>query len=211
MKVELTDEQEKLRQTIVENLNICKDWQNRNRDDVSIAFEKMKVVAHELHMQLNPRPKHHRYMIENRGMEADDSQFYNHIHPAEDLLAYLEDTSVNDDPTDYTIGDTFEFQIYSNRWGHKDRYELTRTEKGWNTSHLSYNGEDDIKYEMKTLYSALRHDMISHPINIDSILSSIWITSKNNGLKHDEVQKMLNQVADWISQTEMNAPTDLLI
>lgn len=211
MKVQLSVEQEKLRQIIVENLKICKDWQNINREDVSIAFEKMRVAAHELHMQLTPRPKHHRYMIENRGMKADDNQFYNHIHPAEDLLAYLEDTSANDDPIDYTIGDTFDFQIYSNRWGHKDRYGLTRTEKGWNVSHMSYNGEDNINYEMKTLYTALRHDMISHPINIDSYLNSIWTTAKNNGLKHDEVQEMLNQVADWISQTEMNAPTDLLI
>jgi hypothetical protein len=211
MKVKLTAEQEKLRKIIEENLAIAKDWQNRNQEVVQEAFKKMKTAAHELHMQLEPKPKHHRYMIENRGMPPEHPDFYNHIHPVEDLLAYLDDTSANDDPIDHTLGDTFEFQIYSNRWGHKDRYELTRTENGWFIRHLSYNGEDNINQEMKVLYAAMRHDSISFPINVDSYLRSIWTLARDQGLKHDQVQEMLNRVADWISQTEMSAPRDLLI
>lgn len=211
MKVELNSEQEELKSIVEKNLEICKDWDNRNQEEISQAFDKMKSAAHKLHMQLKPKPTHHKYMIENRGMQPEDPEFYNHIHPVEDLLAYLEDTSANDDPEDHTMGDKFDFQVYSNRWGHKDRYELTRTEKGWYIDHMSYQGEDDIKYEMKILYASLRHDSISHPIDLDSYLISIWKLAKDEGLKHEEVQKMLNRVAEWISQTEMDAPTDILI
>lgn len=211
MKVELTGEQEKLRQVIIENLAIAKDWQKQDQEVVEKAFQRMKVAAHDLHMQLEPKPKHHRYMIQNRGMEAEHPEFYNHIHPVEDLLDYLEDTSANDDPIDHTIGDKFEFQVYSNRWGHKDRYELIRTESGWHISQLSYNGEDKLDEEMKVLYGAMQHDGISFPRNVDSYMHSIWIQAQDQGLKHEQVQELLNRVADWISQTEMTAPRDLLI
>ncbi|WP_139489915.1 hypothetical protein [Brevibacillus dissolubilis] len=210
MKVNLTPAQEKLKKIIQDNLLIAKNWQNQERGEVELAFNKMKIAAHELHMQLTPKPKHHEYMIKNRRMQPEDPEFYNHIHPVEDLLEYLEDTSANDDPIDQTIGDEFEFRIYSNRWGHHDLYRLTRTENGWYINHLSYRGEDGL-YDNKVLYASLRHDSISFPTNVDSYLASIWEIAKIEGLTHNEVQEMLNRVADWISQTEMNAPRDLLI
>jgi len=211
MKVNLNEEQLNLKIVIVENLLIAKDWDNRSREEINKAFETMNRAAHKLHMQLDPKPKHHSYMIKNRGMEPEHPEFYNHIHPVEDLLAYLEDTSANDDPIDVTIGSKFRFNIYTNRWGHKDSYELTRTEKGWYIEHLSYNGEDDINEEMKILYAAMEHDSISFPRDVDDYMRSIWISAKDRGLSHNQVQAMIDEVADWISNTEMNAPTDLLI
>lgn len=211
VKVVLTNEQEKLRKIIVDNLAIAKDWQNQDQEVIQKAFQTMNVAAHDLHMQLEPKPKHHRYMIQNRGMEADHPDFYNHIHPVEDLLDYLEDTSANDDPIDHTIGDKFDFQVYSNRWGHKDRYELIRTKKGWHISQLSYNGEDILYEGMKVLYGAMEHDGISFPRNVSNYMDSIWYLAQEQGLKHEQVQEMLDRVADWISQTEMNAPRELLI
>ncbi|MDD1515917.1 hypothetical protein [Priestia megaterium] len=211
MKVVLSVKQEELKKIIINNLAIAKDWENQTQDTIQEAFKNMKEAAHELHMQLDPKPKHHSYMIKNRGMSPDDPEFYDHIHPVEDLLDYLADTSANDDPVDNTIGDKFEFLVYSNRWGHKDRYELTRTKNGWYISHLSYNGEDILNEEMKVLTKAMRHDSISFPVNVSSYMESIWIQARDQGLQHEEVQNMLDRVADWISQTEMNAPEDLLI
>ncbi|KHD84075.1 hypothetical protein NG54_17905 [Heyndrickxia ginsengihumi] len=211
MRVHLTPEQETFKKIIEENLAIAKDWQRQNSDTIDKAFSLMKQAAHKLHMQLEPKPKHHSYMVKNRGMEPEDPEFYDHIHPVEDLLAYLEDTSANDDPEDITIGCKFDFNIYSSKWGHKDCYELTRTENGWYIDVLSYHGEDRIDEEMKVLYSAMTHDSISFPRNVSSFLSSIWIQAKENGLTKEEVQEMLNRVADWISETEINAPRDILI
>ena len=211
MKVQLTAAQERLKQMIEENLLIARDWQNRDQSEIATAFEKMKSAAHQLHMQLQPRPKHHRYMINNRGMSPEDPEFYNHIHPVEDLLKYLLDTSANDDPIDHTMGDTFDFRLYTNRWGHYDLYELKRTENGWYVNHLSYKGEDNLDEEMKVLYDAMKHDSISFPRNVDSYLTSIWMRAQDEGLTHEQVQEMLNQVAEWISQTEKSAPRDLLL
>ena len=50
----------------------------------------MSLAAHDLHMLLKDRglePKHHNYMLKNRGVDPDDVEFYNHIHSVEDLLA----------------------------------------------------------------------------------------------------------------------------
>lgn len=210
MKVILNPAQEVLKKEIIENLSIVRKWQSSDREKINIAFEKMKNAAHDLHMQLSPRPKHHQYMIENRGMQPDDPEFYNHIHPTEDLLKYLEDTSANDDPIDYTLNDEFEFNVYSSRWGHHDKYSLTRTAKGWLIDHMSYKGEDSL-YDNKILYGSMMQDSISFPRNVDSYMASIWTIAKDEGLSHDQVQDMLNRVADWISQTEMNAPRDILI
>lgn len=208
MKVELTGEQVILKQVIINNLAIASDLEHPGQAE---AFKKMSEAAHKLHMQLEPQPRHHAYMIENSGMEADHPEFYSHIHPVQDLLKYLEDTTANDDPIDHTIGKKFDFIVYSNRWGHKDNYALTRTKDGWFVEHLTYSGEDKRNEEMKVLYRAMQHESISFPRNVDSYLNSIWVLAKEKGLSHEEVQEMLTKVANWISETEMNAPREFLI
>lgn len=50
-------------------------------------------------------PKHHKYMLENRGVPVEDVEFYNHIHPVDDLLKFIDDVNANDDPEDTTIGE----------------------------------------------------------------------------------------------------------
>lgn len=43
-------------------------------------------------------------MLENRGVPVEDIEFYNHIHPVDDLLKFIDDINANDDPEDTTIG-----------------------------------------------------------------------------------------------------------
>lgn len=210
MKVQLSPKQQQLLDIITTNLPITKDYQNQKQSDVQSAFKAMKEAAHELHQSLVPKPKHRNYLIKNRGMAADDPEFYDHIHTVESLLEYLYDTTANDDPIDHTIGEKFDFRLYSHRWGHKDNYRLTRTRDGWLVNHLTYNGEDKRHEDMKVLYGAMEHESISFPRDVDSYLDSIWERAKE-GLTHEEVQEMLNKVADWISETEMKAPIDILI
>lgn len=210
MKVNLTEEQIELRGAIERNLSIVRRWQELGRETVNKAFDEMNKAAHTLHMQLEPKPKHHRYMIENRGMQPEHPKFYYHIHPVEDLLAYLDDTSANDDPIDHTLGDEFDFRIYTRRWGHYDNYQLTRNEKGWHVSHLSYNAQGDKSAE-DILKLVLGHDSVSFPVNIDSYMYSIWQRAQDEGLDHDQVQGLLNELANWISQTELSAPRNMLI
>jgi hypothetical protein len=87
MKVILTPEQEELRKIIEENLAITKKWnEDVDRQIMDTAFDNMKTTAHQLHMQLTPQLKHKHYMIENRNLQPDHPEFYNHIHPVEDLI-----------------------------------------------------------------------------------------------------------------------------
>lgn len=95
----------------------------------------MAETAHELHMSLKSsgyEPKHHKYMLENRGVSVEDMEFYNHIHPVDDLLKFIDDVNANDDPEDTTVGEKFNLRIYTRRWGHYDHYSMTRTKNGWN-------------------------------------------------------------------------------
>lgn len=210
MNVTLTEEQQSLRNTIEENLKIVRNHAEISSNEVQQALYAMGKAAHTLHTQLDPKPKHHAYMIENSGMEPEDPEFYNHVHPVEDLLAYLDDTSANDDPADETLGKTFKFRVYTKRWGHKDSYTLTRNEEGWHVSFNAYQGQCGTD-GLPVLNKVLRHDMISFPQDINSYFHAIWTRAKNQGLSYDQVQEMLNVVADWISETEENSPKDLLI
>lgn len=111
--VQLNSVQLELRKVIKDNLAIVKQWQSLDRAQVDEAFDKMGIAAHELHISLVPKPKHHKYMIENREMSPDHPEFYYHIHPTEDLLKYLYDINANNDPIDLTINDEFNFDVYT--------------------------------------------------------------------------------------------------
>ncbi|MEV5116675.1 hypothetical protein [Peribacillus frigoritolerans] len=213
MKVELNKEQEYLRKIIEEKVNIIRDLIHSTDQNVNyFNIEKEEMImgdaAHKLHMQLNPKPKHHRYMIENRGLKPDDPEFYYHIHPVEDLLSYLDDTSANDDPEDQTLDHSFFMNIYTRRWGHNDRYNFIRNEKGWHVSHLSYSEQGGRDAEPILGY-ILRHDSVSYPRTLSSLLEDIWYRAQEEGLTHEQVQKMLSDVADWVSLTERNYPNHI--
>jgi hypothetical protein len=210
MKVSLTEEQQALRQVIENNLAIARNHMQGSQSKVQEAISTMGEAAHKLHMQLEPKPKHHAYMIENSGMEPEDPEFYHHIHPVEDLLAYLDDTSANDDLPDETLGEEFEFAVYTRRWGHKDTYRLTRNEKGWHISFNAYDEQADTDGS-PVLNETLKHDFVSFPHDINSYFNAIWQRAKNEGLSHSQVQGMLNTVAEWVSDLEENAPKDLLL
>lgn len=211
MKIELTQEEEVLREEITSIV-----------DEMREAFEKstyaenyeQKLVnagrkAHELHMMLKARdhePRHHAYMMKNRGMTSDDPEFYVHFHPLEDLLRFLDDPHANDDPEDVTIGNEFTFRVYTRRWGHDDTYRLTRTETGWKVDHKMIGGPCD-KGGRPTLYMNFQQDSVQYPSDLGGRLEWLWRRAAKDGLSHEEVQTALQQLADWVSSVERTAPS----
>ncbi|WP_142318567.1 hypothetical protein [Bacillus cereus] len=207
MNVELNAVQQEQRAIIEKNLELVKQATNgQAHPEHDQLFEQMADVAHELHMSLEPYPKHHQYMIENSGMQPEEVGFYRSIHAVEDLLAYLDNTDANNDPEDQTMGDSFEMPIYSRRWKHDDRYTLIRNEGGWHVSHMTYNGQSG-KDALDVLIPSLRHDSIVYPNNLGDVMVDIWNQAAEDGLSHEEVQGMLNDVAEWINATEKAYPT----
>lgn len=207
-KVILNNEQQKIREIIEENLKLLRDDLSKNEikwSEKEKIYSIMARSAHELHMSLDPKPKHHRYMIENRGMEATDQEFYHHIHPVEDLLKYLDDTEANNDPEDQTLDQEFKLEVYSRRWGHKDRYHIIRNKEGWYISFNCHRGNCD-KAGNPTLYKILEHDFINYPHDLGGYIEFLWNQANENGLSYDEVQQALDIIGEWISNCEISTP-----
>lgn len=210
-KVELSIEQENLRKDVEENLKWIKENMFTKQCDLDSYQEKLKLMgskAHELHMSLKEagkEPKHHRYMIQNRGMKSDHKEFYYHIHPVEDLLAFIENIHANDDPEDITIGIEFKINVFSRRWGHDDTYTLKRIESGWDIRFISRGGESD-KQGNPALFEILDADSINYPAALGEYLEFLWYQAEAEGLTEVEIQEYINKLGEWISITEKNSP-----
>ena len=180
-----------------------------NYADRLAALKALRDTAVKLHASLKDHgqePTHHGYMIENRGVQPDDPQFYFHPHPIEDLIKFTHDPHANDDPEDQTVGHTFELRVFTRRWNHYDVYRIERTSTGWYLKTDLYGGLCD-KTCAPMLYKALRHDSVSYPSDMGEWFAWLWQQAKAKGLGHDEVQQGVNDIAAWIRVTEQQTPT----
>jgi len=202
---------------LVHDLRIVLDdvrSQMRKREGVdAVQLDRLAKVAHELHMSLANRghePRHHKYMIENRDAAPNTEEFYRHVHPVEDLLKFIEDESANDDPVDVTIGDTFDFSVYSRRWGHNDRYRLTRTKTGWvvaSFQEVPVGRDGRVGRKAGTgLFHLLDHDSINYPEELPGYLDWLWERAAEDGLSHEVVQEAVTELANWVSACERATP-----
>ena len=187
------------------------DGESLSKSDAEELYNDMAKTAKDLHMSLKAsghEPKHHKYMLENRGCSPEDVKFYEHVHPVQDLLAFIEDEHANDDPEDQTLGKAFVMKVYTRRWGHYDHYELTRTETGWNVKMIGGEEYDCKKDAGRGLNKLLSHDGVCYPEKINSFFEWLWERAAEDGLTDKEVQKAINQLGEWISECEMSAPRD---
>jgi hypothetical protein len=166
-------------------------------------WNKMVDTAYELHKIV--KPKHHKYMIENRGFQPDTREFYDHIHPVEDLLAYLKDPHANDDPEDQTLDCDFKIKIFTRRWGHYDTYQIKRISTGWYVGHLALSGNCD-KSGKPYLIENLRHDSVNYPEALPGYLEWLWDQAAELGLTPNQVQDCLNELGEWITSCEESSP-----
>lgn len=203
-KIEKENKIEELRTTLkkIKELFDNNKWQNGKPEHEKL-WKKMVDLANKLHKIVNP--KHHKYMIENRGYEPDDPKFYDHIHPVEDLLAFIDDPHANDDPEDTTLNDEFYLDVYTRRWGHDDRYTFKRTENGWFIGNIAINGNCD-KTGAPYLYENLRQDSVNYPKSLPGYLEYLWDQAAEEGLSHETVQDSLNILSNWIKVCEKGSP-----
>ena len=219
-------------QNLYDALNICvgqleKYYSDRNNHDIDNAkfkklYAEMNEKAYQLHQALKSRgiePKHHKYMLKNRKVPVDDKEFYNHLHPVEDLIAFINDPDANNDPEDTTIGESFKFEIYTRRWGYYDAYILTRTENGWKITGgtVTYNDkecnkdgtgiddEDEDTIGKGGIFDALDHDFVNYPLQLDEYLEALWNCAAG-GADKETMQRALNSLAEWVSACEKSSP-----
>ena len=211
-KLSLNSEEQKLFETLCELVNESQRYykgERRDHEEQRKRTTKIAQTAHDLHMSLKKRelePKHHKYMYENRGVPADDMEFYNHLHPAEDLINFVNDPEGNDDPEDSTLGIEFDFRVYTRRWGHNNHNTLIRTENGWTiTGASTFDNHDADKSGKPAVFDALQHDIVSYPYNIGEMLEWIW-KKASEGADIDVIKKAINDLANWISLCEKATP-----
>lgn len=200
--------------------SICKDvstfheyYQNRmctlDNSQVEELYKNMAEAAHKLHMQLRARgiePQHHKYMIENRGVPVDNLEFYNHLHPVEDLIAFVKDSDANNDPEDSTLNVEFNFNVYTRRWGHYDYYRIVRTNTGWRIKGASVFGDGECDKSGKPfLESFLNHDTVCYPAQIGEFFEWAWKMAADGATK-EEIQQGLDDLGEWISICEKSTP-----
>ena len=144
-------------------------------------------------------------MIENRGCEPTQPGFYHHLHPVEDLLAFVANPLANVDPVDQTIGWEGTFRVYTRRWKHDDTFRFRRTASGWAIAFMTEPVECD-KTGHPGLFEQLRHDSIQYPHDLGGWLEWLWMQAQKKGMTGEELQTALQQLADWVSQTEASVP-----
>ncbi|PLR66898.1 hypothetical protein [Bacillus sp. UMB0893] len=218
MRVELSPEQKKLRKLLKVKVAEILDFLSLTREErrsqsyekIEKVYEEMGSTAHKLHLTLDPKPKLHRETIRIRGMKPEHPEFYHHVRPVEELLNYLDNINANDEPEDQTLGKTFHLDVYTRKWGHYDRYTLIRNEEGWLIQHMSQSEQAGRDAEPILSY-VLRHDHVSYPRNLSSIMEDIWYRAAEEGLTEEQVQGMLKEVSEWISMTEQNYPSHIAL
>ena len=120
-KIKLTPEEQEIFDRLEANVKKCRE---RFEEDTppetisSIITENAKLCV-KLHMSLKKRdipPIHSKYMIKNRGTLTSESfEFYNHFHPQEDLLKFIQSPTSNriGIKPDVTMGIEFKFKVWT--------------------------------------------------------------------------------------------------
>lgn len=214
-KLKLTESQTKLKSELEILHNqiwqyIESDQKLLSDEDANSLYDEMAKKAHELHMSLKDsghEPKHHKYMIENRRCTPDDVRFYRHVHPVQDLLAFIDDVHANDDHKDKTIGKTFTLKFFTKRWQYIEHYKITRTEQGWDIKVLgdSYSSNKSMSPELNHL---LDNDGVCYPKDINLFFEWLWDKAAEEGLTKAKVQSAINKLGKWISECEKKAPRE---
>ena len=157
--------------------------------------------VHEFHLALirfGVEPVHYKYMIKNRGCDSDHPDFYNHVHPIEDLLQFLKDPdSIKDD---VTMGDKFKFKFFLHMYG-QTKSSLTRVPSGWIIQHFGTCNEilePFISQKFK------RHN-VEYPVSLGKRFGYIW-KQASEGLSHNAVQEAINDICKWVNMVEKTAP-----
>jgi hypothetical protein len=178
------------------NLDRVNDWEEK--------VEKMKTLAIELHWKY--MPIYEEYMLENRDIIPEDEpeKYYNHYHSLEDLYRAMIGKGLDwkSAEGDCNLDKELIFEVFTSRWGHKDRYRMQRTIYGWYVTHISINGSSQ-KDGTGALFSNFRQDGVFYPVDgVKHALETLWNDADSSEMSVEELQDRLQEVADWVSEVE---------
>lgn len=159
-------------------------------------------LAKELHWKY--LPIYDEQMIVNRNYLPEDiSNYYDHYHAIEDLYEYIfkiNRIELKDKNGDETLNKELNFKVYTARWNGYDSYTVQRKIYGWDVDHnpSTKDGEG-------SLFDNLNHDSVFYPQKgISFALENLWKLADDGEIDFKELQRRLQEIADWISDVERN-------
>jgi len=99
-------------------------------------------------------------------------------------------------------------EVYSRRWGHNDRYNVNRTQTGWDVSFHMIGGSCD-KQGNPFLFDNLEHDTINYPEALGGYMEWLWDQAQDQNMNDDQIQEALDQLGAFIQQTEKASPAGI--
>lgn len=182
----------------------------KNGTGFSFDHERLQEIFSDLHpviqiLHWGILPILSKWLMINSGRlpENDIIDFYDHYDMLTALLNEIRGQGeIMETRGDYTLNKEMTFSVYTRRWGHSDVYRIERTIDGWEVHHIAINGKCSKDGE-GALMSNLHHDSIFFPEDgVKYALSNLWNDAEDGNVTPDELQKKLQQIADWISGVE---------
>ena len=98
-----------------------------------------------------------------------------------------------------------ELEVYSRRWGHTDRYKISKTANGWYVDHERIKGECDETGE-PYLFKNIDQDGINYPKDLGGYMEWLLDESTKKNMSEEEIQEQLDLIGEWIQITEKASP-----
>lgn len=153
-------------------------------------------------------PIFNKYLLFNRGINPEQkiAEFYDHYDCLKAMLDEIRGKGQSMQiKGDETLEKDLTFEVYTRRWGHTDRYRMKRTIDGWNCSHIAIGGKCEKNGE-GALFANLHHDSVFFPEDaVKYGMEELWEAADEGEIDVEELQRRLQQVADWISHVEKAA------
>lgn len=184
------------------------EYEKSNRMNFSysryqIAAEKVRELLPILHW--GHLPIFNKYLLYNRRVNPEKSilEFYDHYDCLKAMLNEIRGKGeVMQIESDKTLGKEMTFDVYTRRWGHLDRYHIKRTIDGWECLYLSPEEKCE-KSGKGSLFNNLSHDSVFFPEEgVQYAMEELWEAAEEGEIDLEELQKRLQQIADWISHVE---------
>lgn len=99
----------------------------------------------------------------------------------------------------------YTFEVYSRRRGYENTYRIEKLNEGWYIGFKAHSGKCD-KEGSPYLAGNFNQDSINYPKRIGFYMEWIWDDLHNNKIDEVTAQERLQQLADWVSETEKSTP-----
>ena len=101
---------------------------------------------------------------------------------------------------------TLRLTVFTNRHGHKDNYNVKKTDTGWYITYAAHIEGACDKTGHPNLFDILGNDLVSYPRNLGYYMEYLWNQAEEMNMSDAEIQEQLNVLGNWISVTEKATP-----